>query len=105
MTFEEWWEKECDWDCSRGTAKELAKAAWEASLSQVKLYAFHPDKHGPYSYFVMALSKEDAINSIEFEIKHSLGSSYVTDPFIRERETYNDVEVYGLNEVDVNDNP
>ena len=70
----------------------------------MKLYAYRPEGFGPYSFFVMAESEEDAIKSIEQYIKATGFDSYFADDFLLKRSEEYELTVLDPGEVITNDN-
>lgn len=66
-----------------------------------KLYAFQPDGHGPYSFFVMASSLDAAKKAVENYIKEQSLSGY--DSLGWDTDCYN-ITVMNEGEVITNDN-
>lgn len=64
------------------------------------LYAWHPDSHGPYSFFVMAMNKEGAEKAVKEFIKNQGGSRYFNGSWPVD---YN-LEVFAPGEVAINNN-
>ena len=55
----------------------------QIDAAELKLYAFRPCSHGPLSYFVVALSEEDALLRVNISIDFSSGkliTSYAKRP-------------------------
>lgn len=71
----------------------------------MKLYAFYPDGHGPFSFFVMAETEEEAIAAIEEERKKhddynssGFGSINTSDPYYIKKVVGKNVVMWNSND-------
>ena len=66
----------------------------------MKLYAWYPEGHGSWSFFVMEETKEDAVKAIKQFIKDSKESNYFYESWPHKYE----LEVCVKGEVAINNN-